>query len=265
MFADERRAKIAEMIGRNHSVTTGELTALFQVSLETVRKDLESMEKQGLLKRVHGGAVTVRQMQSYRNLAVRSGARQPEKHAVALAACSHICEGDFIALDTGSTAIELAKILAGRFDSLTVLTNSLEIFHILSETKTNRIILTGGCFQPEEKSFYSHLTVDMIRQFHVKKYFLTPSGISLDFGISDHVCELIEVQRAMLGISEEVYVLADSSKFESHAPLKICAAEPAYRYLTDSGLPEEIFRAYQKASLLIENTAGGALPAIDKR
>ncbi len=168
MFADERRAKIAEMIGRNHSVTTGELTALFQVSLETVRKDLESMEKQGLLKRVHGGAVTVRQMQSYRNLAVRSGARQPEKHAVALAACSHICEGDFIALDTGSTAIELAKILAGRFDSLTVLTNSLEIFHIFSETKTNRIILTGGCFQPEEKSFYSHLTVDMIRQFHVK-------------------------------------------------------------------------------------------------
>ena len=55
MFADERRAKIADMVGRNRSVTTGELTELFQVSLETIRKDLESMEKQGLLKRVHGG------------------------------------------------------------------------------------------------------------------------------------------------------------------------------------------------------------------
>ena len=242
MFADERRAKIADMVGRNRSVTTGELTELFQVSLETIRKDLESMEKQGLLKRVHGGAVTVREMQSYRSLAVRSEARQAEKHAVALAACSHICEGDFIALDTGSTAIELAKILGGRFKNLTVLTNSLEIFHILTETQTNRTLLTGGCYQAEEKSFYSHLSVDMIRQFHVKKFFLTPSGISLDFGISDHVCELIEVQRAMIGIAEEIYVLADSSKFESHA----------YRYLTDSGLPEEIFRAYQKASLLIE-------------
>lgn len=252
MFADERRSKIAEMIQRNNSVSTSELTEIFQVSLETIRKDLESMEKEGRLKRVHGGAISVRKLQRYHDLSKRSTDHQTEKRKLSLIACSYINNGDYIALDAGTTAFELAKLIRERFQKLTVLTNSLEIFEILSENREIQTILIGGFYLPEEKSFYGHLAMDMIRQFHVAKSFITPSAISLNFGISDHIHELTDIQRAMMEIAEEIYVLVDSSKFETCAPLKICSLNSEYTYLTDPDLSEEIFENYQKAGIKIK-------------
>lgn len=252
MFADERRSKIAEMLRRNNSVSTSELTEIFQVSLETIRRDLESMEKEGMLKRVHGGAISVGKLQRYHDLSGRSADHPIEKRRISLAACAYINNGDHIALDEGTTAFELAKLIRDRFQELTVLTNSLEIFEVLSGNRGIQVILTGGFYLPEEKSFYGHLTIDMIRQFHVAKYFITPSAISLNFGISDHIQELIGIQRTMMGIADEIYVLVDSSKFETCAPLKICDLVPEYTYLTDSGLSQEVFEIYQKAGLRIK-------------
>ena len=90
MFADERRSKIAEMLKNRPSVTTSELTEIFQVSVETIRRDLEFMESQGQLKRVHGGAIAVGKMQNYTTFSRRVGEHQPEKHELALTACSYI-------------------------------------------------------------------------------------------------------------------------------------------------------------------------------
>ena len=101
---------------------------------------------------------------------------------------------------------------------------------------------------PGEKAFYGHLALDMIRQLHVTSYFLSPTSISLEFGISEHVWELVEVQRALLGIADRVIVQADSSKFETCAALKVCDLSPRFLYLTDSGLPGEILEAYRKRS-----------------
>ena len=251
MFADERRTKIADMIRKNNSVSTSELTEIFQVSLETIRRDLESMEEQGVLKRVHGGAISVQRLQSYDNLSGRSVIHQPEKRKLSLVACAYIADGDHIALDAGSTAIELARLICERYQKLTVLTNSLEIFEILSGNRGINTILTGGFYLAEEKCFYGHLTMDMLHQFHVGKCFITPSAISLNFGISDHIHEIIEIERGLIGISDEIYVLVDSSKFEACAPLKICSLNPNHIYLTDSDLSEEIFDAYQKAGIKI--------------
>lgn len=90
MFADERKTKIEDMLKRHASVTTSELTEAFGVSVETIRRDLEYMESQGLLKRVHGGAVAMRRLQSYTSLSGRRREHQPEKHSLALKACSYI-------------------------------------------------------------------------------------------------------------------------------------------------------------------------------
>ncbi|MCI9276170.1 MAG: DeoR/GlpR transcriptional regulator [Lachnospiraceae bacterium] len=247
MFADERKIKIEEMLKRKPSVTTSELTELFQVSVETIRRDLEYLESQGRLRRVHGGAVAVGRLQNYTSLSGRVVEHRPEKREIALAACAYIQEGDYIALDTGSTALELAGVLGERFRELTVLTHSLETVKLLSERENIRTILAGGFYLPEEKCFCGHLTLDMIRQLHVSKCFIAPSAISLDFGIRDHMQELIAIQRAFLEISDQVYVLADSSKVGVCAPLKICEMSASYRYITDAGLPDEILETYVKA------------------
>lgn len=249
MFADERKTKIEDMLKRHASVTTSELTEAFGVSVETIRRDLEYMESQGLLKRVHGGAVTMRRLQSYTSLSGRRREHQPEKHSLALKACSYIKEGDFIALDAGSTAYELAALLGERFRALTVLTHSLEVMKILEEKENIRVVLAGGFYLPAEKCFCGHLALDMVRQLHISKCFIAPSAISLNFGISDHMQELIAVQRAFLEIADQAYILADSSKFETCAPMKISDFDPRFTCITDSGLPDQVWEAYKKASV----------------
>lgn len=260
MLADERKNKILELLDGRPAVTTSELTALFQVSLETIRRDLEYLEKEGALKRVHGGAVAARKLQSYASLSRRAKEHRPEKRDLAQAACSFIREGDYIALDAGSTTFELALLLRDRFRELTVLTHSLELVRILAEREGIRTILAGGFYTPAEKCFCGHLTLDMIRQLHVNKCFIAPAAISLDFGISDHMPEMIAVQRSFSDISDETYVLVDSSKFETCAPLKICGLNPHFRYITDAGLSDEIWGLYQDTSINIirpERSEGG--------
>ena len=156
MFANERRNKILELLSRRSSVTVTELTGLFQVSLETIRRDLEYLEKQGALKRVHGGALSMNRMQSYTGLSERSTEHQTEKRQIARAALSHIREGERIAL-------------CDSFQELTIVTASLPIFEILSAKPGFQVILTGGFYLPGEKAFYGHLALDMIRQLQKRE------------------------------------------------------------------------------------------------
>lgn len=256
MFANERRNKILELLNRRSSVTVAELTALFQVSLETIRRDLEYLEQQGALKRVHGGALSMNRMQNYTGLSVRSTEHQTEKRQIARAALSHIHEGERIALDAGSTTNELAHLLCDSFQELTIVTASLPIFEILSEKPGFQVILTGGFYLPGEKAFYGHLALDTIRQLHVSVFFHAPSALSLSFGLSEHIRELAEIQRALIASADRVIVLADSSKFETCAALKVCDLSRRFLYLTDSGLSEEIRTAWQKASFDISSPPG---------
>ena len=228
MFANERRNKILELLSRRSSVTVKELTGLFQVSLETIRRDLEYLEKQGALKRVHGGALSMNRMQSYTGLSERSTEHQTEKRQIARAALSHIREGERIALDAGTTTSELAHLLCDSFQELTIVTASLPIFEILSAKPGFQVILTGGFYLPGEKAFYGHLALDMIRQLHVSAFFHAPSALSLNFGMSEHIRELVEVQRALIAAADQVFVLADSTKFETCAALKVCDLSPRF-------------------------------------
>ncbi len=249
MFADERKNKIIAMLENRSSITTSELTELFQVSLETIRRDLEYLEGQGALKRVHGGAIAVGQIKNYTTYQGRTGEHQPEKKHLALAACAYIQEGDVIALDAGTTTIELAALIRDRFQGLTVLTHSLEVVKLLSQKESIRTILAGGIYMPQENCFGGHLTLDMIRQLHVSKCFIAPAAVSLDFGLSDYMPDLIMIQRALLAIADHAYVLADSSKFESCAPMKVCDLGPQLSLITDAGLSDQLLEAYQSASI----------------
>lgn len=253
MFANERREQIIQLLNQRSSVKVAELTDMFQVSLETIRKDLEFLERQGALKRVHGGALSMRKMQNYTPFPERQEVHREDKMEISRLALNYIHEGERIALDTGTTAREFALMLCRSFHSLTIVTASLPVFEILSGNPGFKVILAGGFYDPDEKFFCGHLTLDMIRQIHVSSFFLMPSALSLDFGISEHVGGMIEVQREMIKIADQVIVLADSSKFETCAGLKICDVNPRFTYLTDSGLDEEIREAYRKASLHVIN------------
>jgi len=247
MLGIERQQHITNRIRQNGKVTISELVALFGVSAETVRKDLLFLEQEGVLKRTHGGAVTG----LTHPLSLRKQERVPQKTELCQAALSFIREGDTIALDSGSTAMELAKLLILHFHSLTVVTHSLEIFHFLSGNSLFRLILCGGSYVREESAFAGHLTEEAVRRVHTQKAFLFPSGISPETGITDYLECFIPIQKAYLEQAAQVFILADSEKFEHTALMKLADTKTEYTYITDSDLKEEIYNHFREKNILI--------------
>lgn len=251
MLAEERRIRILQMLEEKNAVQLGELAALFRVSTETVRRDLLALEKQGRLQRTHGGAISMSRMAPDHILTTRIGEHQDLKVELSQRAAQLVHEGETLALDSGSTSAEFAKVLAQRFHELTVVTHSLDVVQALRRAPGIRIILCGGVYLEEENALWGQLTLDALEQLRVDKAFLCPDAVSIRSGAMNYSYPLTQVQRKMLAIANQVLFLADSSKFECIARLKITDLKPEYTLVTDSSLPEEMLRFYQNSGISI--------------
>ena len=252
MLAIERRMQIQELLDRQGTVLVGDLAKAFGVTGETLRKDILALEQKGLLRRTHGGAISLKANAPLKKLASRMDEYRLQKRELSENAAALIREGDVIAVDEGSTAIEFARMLSERFQSLTVITHCLDVFNQLCRLEGFSVILCGGHFLPDENSFYGQLTLDMLDRLHVQKFFLFPSAVSITAGVMDYHYALYQVQRKFMDISDRIYILADSSKFGKTATLKVCDVRPSYTFVTDSGLPEDEYQAFvqQKINLI---------------
>ncbi len=255
MLAKERYHRIIALLKKNGAVTTTELTTLLDVSIETVRRDLLHLERLGKLQRVHGGAVGGGVMQPYAELPQRLEANPTGKTELCHTASLLVKDGDAIFIDSGSTAVFFAHALLSRDIHITVVTHSTDVFEILSANEHFRLILCGGFYDPGEKAFYGHLTIDTLRQLHVKKAFLCPTAISIRSGVWDYNDALIQVQTQAIASSENVIFLADSEKFEKHALLKLCDTSASYTYVTDSLLPQHYRQLYEEQGISVITSA----------
>lgn len=251
MFAQNRHNKIIEKLQKNGAVTTKNLIKEFNVSVETIRRDLLYMEQQGMLKRVHGGAVENRNMKQFASLSVRNEESSEEKKNLSENAMSFIKEKDIIAVDMGSTANCFAKVLKENFSDLTIVTNSLDVFNILSNHADFKVILCAGHFLRGENGFYGGLTLEALSKIHVQKVFIFPSAVSIEFGICDYQEEFYHVQKAMMRSADEVFILADSSKFEKSALLKLDDMKSEYFYITDNKLSQGLENLYKENEIKI--------------
>ncbi len=251
MFATERQAKIYEMICKNDAVSTSNLVKKFGVSIETIRRDLLEMEKQNQLKRVHGGAIRIGDMKPFVELQQRHRNKEEEKTALANIAVTMVKEGDFIAVDSGSTAMFFAEALKKNFESLTIVTHSLDVFQILRDHKNFDILLCAGHYMKNENAFYGMLTIEMLDKIHVEKSFICPSSVALEHGVCDYHPDLCMVQKKLIDIADSVHILADNSKFEKRALMKLCDMKPEYKYISDGGLNEELKTLYRESGIKI--------------
>lgn len=192
-------------------------------------------------------------MQPFYDLEKRNEDHNEQKVELASYACRFIQEGDHIALDTGSTAICLAHALRERFTRLTVVTNSVDVFEILKSCQGFSIFLCGGYYMKEENAFCGSLVLEALSKLHVQKAFLFPSAVSLEFGIGDFQQDIYLVQKKIMEMSDQIYILADSSKFEKRALLKVDDMNPEYQYVTDSRLSAELKSIYLENQMKIYN------------
>lgn len=249
MFANERYSHILSLLDKNGAVTVSQLMETFKVSIETVRRDLAYLEKCGRLKRVHGGAVSEVKMISFTKLENRIDDNIEKKRELADTALEFINDGEVIAIDAGSTAIEFAEKLHKKKVGIKVVTHSLEVFTILKGHVET--IVTGGEYLPEDAAFYGYIALEALEKLCFSKAFIFPAAISIRNGICDYIPELVQIQQMYIKKADKVFVLADSSKFEKSAFVKTSDVNPKYTYISDSGLNNSIRGLYSENNVEI--------------
>ncbi len=246
MLAVERHRIICEILDKNGSVSIGELNERFGVSIETIRRDFLELERQGKLRRIHGGAMSISNIKKMGTRLSRISEFADEKAELSEFACALINEGDLIAIDSGSTGIKFSESLIKNFKELTVITNSLDNFEVLKQNPGIKIIMAGGIFDESENTFYGHTTIEMIKSYHVSKCFIFPYAVSLKYGISGYGGYMADIQRAYMSIADKTVILADSDKIEKNAFEKLCDIERSFTYVTDSKVPDLIVLEYNE-------------------
>ncbi|WP_419880481.1 DeoR/GlpR family DNA-binding transcription regulator [Peribacillus sp. B-H-3] len=211
MLVAERQRKLVELVNERMSVRVTELSKIFSVTEETIRRDLEKLEKENLLRRSHGGAVSVQKEESEISYVEREIKNASEKKRIALQAIQLIEEGDQIVLDASTTAWYMAKELPDM--QLTVLTNSIKVAVELSKKEQIRVISTGGQLLPQSLSYVGPLAERSLSSYHVNKTFLSCKGVHLERGLTDSNEFQALLKKHMLNIADQTILLADASKF----------------------------------------------------
>ena len=251
MLANQRQEAILQQLRENGAVTASNLVKTLAVSLETVRRDLKELESRGLLSRVHGGAVAKTDMKPFFDLDRRNSQFGAQKENLAKKAVEFISEGDVIAIDGGSTAIPFTETVKSRFTRLTVITYSYDVFKRLCHHADFTVLLCSGDFDRGENAFYGKHAMQMLGSLHAQKAFIFPSGISLEHGIYDYQTNLYAMQMQLLRCADEIFILADSSKFEKTGLYRLADMEKAYTYITDCDMPAQLLALYRENEITI--------------
>ncbi|NLY21160.1 MAG: DeoR/GlpR transcriptional regulator [Tissierellia bacterium] len=244
MLQAERRNKILELLNVSGFVQVSELTDILEVSVETVRRDLEYLEKKEKIKKVHGGAI----LENFDNLEVfniRNKEYSKEKEEIANIAIRFISDGQSIAMDSSTTNLAIAKKLKSNFKNLTIVTNSLLIALELSDIENFNIFSTGGKLIPSQYCFIGNIAINNLDNFVIDTSFLSTSGISLSSGITDYNFYDVDIQKKMIDISNKTIILADNSKFDKSALVKVANLNEIDLIITDSNIDEDILNIYK--------------------
>jgi DeoR/GlpR family transcriptional regulator of sugar metabolism len=248
MKPEARRERIATLVKEASRVSVDQLAALLDTSRETVRRDLTLLSEQGLLRKVHGGAVfTQTALES--PLGDRRTAARAEKIAIGRAAAALFQEGDSLLIDSGSTTAYFAEALraAGAF---TVITNSLLVADELWATpQRGEVYLLGGRYFGDGHEVLGPLVVEQIQRLHADHAVLTIGAVDLSGTFMDFNADEAYVARAMIASARQVTVLADSSKLGRHALFQVCQASRVHRLVTDRTPADAVANALEAAGV----------------
>jgi DeoR/GlpR family transcriptional regulator of sugar metabolism len=222
VLADERQARIAQLVAVRGSVRIGELAETFGVTEPTVRKDLSSLQERGLLKRTHGGALAMHP-NANRELARRQAAHTAGKDAIAGACLALLQDGDSVFLDSGTTVEALARALGAQANGprLSVLTSSLGVANALAEVPTIDCVLLGGQLRRVDGSVVGDLALENLQRFTFSAAFLGVSGFS-ERGLSVGSLAEAALKAAVIERARRVVLAVDHHKVGATDFARVC-------------------------------------------
>ena len=243
MLADERKTRILNHIAEHGAIRIQDICDMFGISDMTARRDLTELDRKGLLRRTHGGAVANLGRSYEPPFQTRSAKNENKKLAIGREAAELIYDGDSISLDVGTTTLEVARQLKSKLN-LTVVTNCLQIANllvgILSLEVNARLILTGGIIRPRELSMIGSIPEGVYSNYHTDKAFIGIGGISLENGLTEFNIEDSEIKKVLLKNSQEKILVADSSKFGVTTFNSVGPLDAIDTIVTDAEAPREM-------------------------
>ena len=240
MTITERQKTILQLLSKNQELTVTDLASQFQVSGVTIRQDLDQLQSQGLLRRVHGGAV----LHSEDEISTRIGINYERKHAIAETALTFVGNNETIFIESGSVNAVFARLLKSRTD-LTVVTNNLFVARTLKDSDVN-VITLGGLYQHDSESLVGTVARMNIETLNFTRCFIGVDGFSSENGFTCSDMMRAEIASAAVARCPEVFVLTDSTKFGRIALTRICSPQEVHHLITDSHIPRE-YRAELEA------------------
>lgn len=247
MLTEERQKAILQQLEVKDIIKSQDLMQLLNASESTIRRDLQELEDAGLLLRVHGGAKKKQELSKELNMMEKSFKNIQQKQAIARLAAAEILEEEIIYLDAGSTTFEMIPFLKGK--KITVVTNAVQHAATLTEAAIP-IILLGGRIKLSTKAILGATALQQLSQLHVNKAFMGTNGLHSEFGYTTPDPEEAAIKQAAFRCSEEVFVLADHSKFNKIAFSKVADLKQA-TLITDKADSESL-APYKKKTIVKE-------------
>jgi DeoR/GlpR family transcriptional regulator of sugar metabolism len=262
MLAAERRSAILRALNSGGAVRVADLAAELAVSEMTVRRDLDNLDAQDLLRKVHGGAVTRHNRGEEPWSSVKAGQQRAEKAAIAAAAAATVEDGMTIAIGAGTTTTELARRLYDRA-SITVVTNSINIFQELTGPNADGagaplVYLSGGVRTPSD-ALVGPVADAAIASFRVDATYLGAHGFDADAGLMSPNIAEAQTNRTLIGIGRRLVVLADHTKYGEVGACVFARLGQVQTLIVDDGLtgPDRAVIDAHVGHLLIAPVGGG--------
>ena len=241
--AEVRQERIAKVVSEFGFVRVRELSDRFGVSEVTLRSDLDTLERRGLLRRVHGGAMAGGDTRVERTFEEAAEALSAEKASIGRAAVNLMSSGESVIIDVGTTTTAMARALVAEtsLGDITVITNSLTIaLEVERGAPRLNVIVTGGTLRPKQHSLVNPLGSAFFSQLRVSTLFLGCNGIDPNHGVTNINLPEAEMKRAMVAASQRIIVLADSSKLGAIALANVCPIDLVDVLVTDRSAPVDL-------------------------
>ncbi|AHN20739.1 DeoR/GlpR transcriptional regulator [Lysinibacillus sphaericus] len=248
MYTVERQQHILQFIRNNKVVKLVTLTKEFNVSMETIRRDIQQLVQEKKIEKFYGGVKYIEPVEGLMDN--RLTQQLTEKIAIAKACASLVNNGDCIFIDSGSTTYQMTPFLLGK-EKLTVVTNSLPVAFDLIGSNIE-VMIIGGRVRHSEKSVTSNDFLFHFDHLNINKAFICASGVTLEKGISDFSLEEAMTRKQLINISQTVYVATDSTKFNKDVAIQVCPLEEVDMILTDNGLPKETLHQFTEAGIQLK-------------
>jgi len=246
-FAPQRREHLRRIVRSSGAVRVEDLRLALGVSLATIRRDLDELQQSGVLRRVHGGAVAVDVRPIEARFEAKAATHADEKERIAARAARLVEPGEALYLDSGSTCLELARLLAERADVI-VVTNSLPVVVELAG-RGPRVIVVGGELRPLSQAMVGPLSRPLLDQVYVDRAFLGTFGLSLDAGLTTTDPAEALTKESVLGRARQVVLLADRSKLGTRAFAHAGRLDQVDVLVTDVELDEHAAAAFERAGV----------------